>query len=89
MNCNMFITSNYTKAYYSNIYMVKTHLLLIQWYDGRHIANTGLPNHCLRELHLGCDVGQGYSVVVVIGDVQSVLEEKTYGTTVVGKRVIT
>ena len=36
-------------------------------------AELGLADHRLGELHLCRDVGHRYGVVVVIGDVQSVL----------------
>lgn len=49
-------------------------LPFIQWYDQCAVVKLGLAYHCLGELHLGCDVGHRYGVVVIIGDVQSVCD---------------
>lgn len=53
---------------------ISTYLLFIQWYDDRAVVKLGLAYHRLGELHLGCDVGHRYGVVVVIGDVQGALD---------------
>ena len=54
-----------------------SYLLLAQWCDHGTVVDPGLADHRLGELDLGCDVGQGDGVVVVVGDVQSVLEGTT------------
>lgn len=47
--------------------------MFIQWCDHCAVVKLGLPYHRLGKLHLCCDVGHRYGVVVVIGDVQIVL----------------
>lgn len=47
-------------------------LPFVQRDDHRAVAEFGLSDHRLGELHLGRDVGHGDGVVVVVGDVQSV-----------------
>ena len=56
------------------------YLLHAQRTNSSDVIDAGLPNHCLGELDLGCDVGHLYTVVVVIGNVQSVLEGRRMNT---------
>lgn len=56
-------------CYYRVVY-----LLQAQRTDNGAVIDAGLPDHRVEELDLGCDVRHLYTVVVVIGDVQSVLE---------------
>jgi len=50
-----------------------TDLSFIQRCDHCAVAELGLAYHRLRELHLCCDVGHRYGVVVIVGDVQGAL----------------
>lgn len=50
------------------------HLLHVKRTDGGDVIDAGLADHRLGELHLRCDVGHLHRVVVVVGDVQSVLQ---------------
>lgn len=45
----------------------------IQWGDSGKITDDRLSDHSLVVLHLRCDVGHLYWVVIIVGDVQGIL----------------
>lgn len=63
-----------------------THLLHIQGHYARQVAHNRLPDHCLIELHLRCDVCHLHRIEVVISNVQSVLKLKKQGTSLIPSR---
>lgn len=73
-----FLTSNECSIFFCvcSVGSILAYLLFIQWYDHCAVVKLGLAYHCLGELHLCCDIGHGYRVVVIIGDVQSALSGK-------------
>ncbi len=58
--------------------VTELYLFHVQRTDGRGVSDARFTNHCLGKLHLRRDVGHLHRIVVVVGDIESVLEERQH-----------
>lgn len=52
------------------------YLFHVQRTNGSGVTDARFTDHRLGKLHLSCDVGHLHWVVVIVGDIESVLDEK-------------